>query len=331
MKKPAEARTAEDKAKLDQLARDQQAVQEETERMARRLEQLQADAAGRSTDRAADEIARQSKSAQADDARGAEENAAAAQSDLAKAQKQLAQRLRQAEADLARQQMNQLQQALHGWHDRQAEILAETARIDSAQPPVANAAAAARGLTQEQRTLETEMSTQAGKLTAAEVFRLALAQAAADMSRAADGLDRGQTGAEPQQAEQSALAALARLIAALEPAKPKENSDQAGGNEGQGAGGQQGKRSIGSLAELKLLKLMQEDLNARYQHLRDSKPTPQSAAQIGELAAEQGRLAELAQKMSQPVEADPADEESQDEPAAEPLPKGAIGPKESEI
>ena len=51
MQKPAAARTAEEKAQLDQLARNQHALQEETERMARRLEQLQAEAAGRTTNR----------------------------------------------------------------------------------------------------------------------------------------------------------------------------------------------------------------------------------------------------------------------------------------
>jgi hypothetical protein len=338
MQKPADARTAEDKARLDQLARGQQALQEETERMARRLEQLQADAAGRSTNRAAGEIDAQSKAAQAEDAKGSEEQAEAAQKDLAKAQKQLAERLRQAEADLARQQMNQLEQSLHGWHERQSKILAETARIDglsSAGQPPAPDPAAARGLAQDQRALETEMRQQTGKLTAAEVFHLALAQAARDMTRAADDLDRGETGTNPQQAEQSAAASLARLLEALQPAKPKPNPEQPGGDEGQGGGGQQpGKRSSASIAELKLLKLMQEDLNARYQQLHQSKPTPRLADQLGELAAEQGRLAELAQKMSQPVEADPAeDAESEPPPTEAPPapPKGRLGPKENEI
>jgi hypothetical protein len=128
---------------------------------------------------------------------------------------------------------------------------------------------------------------------------------------------------------------LARLLEALQPAKPKPNPEQPGGDEGQGGGGQQpGKRSSASIAELKLLKLMQEDLNARYQQLHQSKPTPRLADQLGELAAEQGRLAELAQKMSQPVEADPAeDAESEPPPTEAPPapPKGRLGPKENEI
>ena len=308
--------------------------------MARRLEQLQADAAGRAASDAVKQMQGQLAFAFADIPDGEKQTADAAQNDLAKAQKQLAQRLRQAEADLARQQMNQLQQALHGWHDRQAEILAETARVDharaDAQPPASNPPAAARGLAQNQRALENEIRQHAGKLTAAEVFRLALAQAAGDMARAAENLDRGETGATSQQAEQGAVAALARLIAALEPAKPKPNPDEAAQDNAQGGGGQQqSKRSIASLAELKLLKLMQEDLNARWQILRESKPTPQSAAQIAELAAEQGRLAELAQKMSQPVEADPAeDSPGEQQPGAEtpePLPKGPLDRKENEI
>jgi hypothetical protein len=180
--------------------------------------------------------------------------------------------------------------------------------------------------------LETEIRQQGGKLTAAEVFRLALAQAARDMASAAAGLDRAETGSATQQAEQSAAASLARLIAALEPAKPKPG--EPGGDADQGGGGQQSQRSVVSLAELKLLKLMQEDLNARCQALRQSKPTPRLAAQIDELAVEQGRLAELAQKMSQPVEADPADDSQDQPPPAEPpnpAPKRSIDAKENEI
>jgi hypothetical protein len=305
--------------------------------LARRLEQLQADAAGRTTNHAAKEIDEQLEAADANDASASDHQAAAAQEDLEKAQKQLAQRRRQAEADLAREQMARLQQSLHGWHERQSQILAETENFDREKPagrPAPNPAAA-RALAQDEHALENETRQQAGKLTSAEVFGLALAHAARDMARAAESLDRGETSQVTQQAEQDAVAALARLLEALTPPKPKPDGDEAGGGEGQGSGQPQGKKSAASLAELKLLKLMQEDLNARYQRLRQSDHTPQSAAQMTELAVEQGRMAELTLKLSEPSETD-SDETSEgdDEPAepTEPAPgENLRGPNKDTI
>ncbi len=122
----------------------ERSLKEEIERLARRLEQLQADAAGRTTSHAAKEIDEQLEAAGANDASASDQQAAAAQEDLEKAQKQLAQRRRQAEADLAREQMARLQQALQGWHERQSQILAETEKTDREKPagqPAPNPAA----------------------------------------------------------------------------------------------------------------------------------------------------------------------------------------------
>jgi hypothetical protein len=59
---------------------------------------------------------------------------------------------------------------------------------------------------------------------------------------------------------------------------------------------------------LKLLKILQEDLNGRYHTLSDkSAEGATEARQLADLAAEQGKLAELAQKLSQPVEKNPED------------------------
>jgi hypothetical protein len=179
-------------------------------------------------------------------------------------------------------------------------------------------AAAARGLAAEEHALASETREQAAKLTAAEVFGLALAQASRNMARAAQELDRGQPGPAAQRAEQDAVAALARLLEALAPSKPKPDGEEPNAGDGQQTG--QGKRSAASIAELKLLKLMQQDLNARYQRLREAERTPQSAAEMTELAIEQGRLAEMTLKLSEPSEADVSEEneEQSDEPADAP-------------
>jgi hypothetical protein len=303
LEKPAADRTADERAEIAQLLRKQQALQEEIERLGRKLTQLQADAAGRTAEKAAKEIERESSDAKADDRAGADQQAQKAQEDLAKAQRQLAQSRREAESQLARQQIARLEQALHSFQQRQTQILEETKRLDGQA-----GAEAAQALAQDERNLETETHQQADKLTAAEVFRLALSRAARDMARAADDLDRGKTGQPTQQAEQDALLAIGRLIDALKAATPKPGGE-AGGDGGKGSSG----GDPSKLAELKLLKLMQEDLNSRYQDLRKSDPKPQSDGALAELATEQGRLAELALKLAEQSEQE-ADENDQSEP-----------------
>jgi len=305
LKTPKPARTPQDEERLGKLTRDQNALEEEAKRLARRLEQLQADAAGRTMQEAIKDLMAQLAFALGDQREAEEQSAAKAQDDLSKAQGELAARRRQAEAQLAREQVAGLEQSLRAWHDRQQEILAETARIDRLPGAGQSPEGAAVGdLAKNQRELETAVRTQAGKLTAAEVTRFALSRAARDMSHAAEGLERGETGAAPQKSEERAAAALARLIESLRPGEPQEGGDEGAGNAGgEGpAGEQQGQRTVASLAELKLLKLMQEDLNARFAELQGAKPSPELAAQLSELAAEQGQFAELAQKMSQPAE-----------------------------
>jgi hypothetical protein len=57
-----------------------------------------------------------------------------------------------------------------------------------------------------------------------------------------------------------------------------------------------------------LLKILQEDLNGRYRTLSGPDDAPAAEpGQLTDLAAEQGKLAELAQKLSQPVAKHPED------------------------
>ncbi len=141
------------------------------------------------------------------------------------------------------------------------------------------------------------------------------------MARAADELARGQTGQATQQAEaRCRRRAGTPARHALAPSKPKDGGENA--PQGQQPGNaQQGKGSAVSLAEIKLLKLMQEDLNARYQRLHQAERTPQAAAEMAELAAEQGRLAELTLKLSQAAHDDASDddEEQPAEPPRKPI------------
>jgi hypothetical protein len=127
------------------------------------------------------------------------------------------------------------------------------------------------------------------------------------MGRAVVQLARSDTGAVAQRAEQDALARLAALIEALKPsdqAAPPKKPEGGGGEGKQGAGSD----AIKMLSELKLLKLMQEDVNRRFLDLREIADGDQHAERLAELSEEQGRLAEVALKMSEPLEGNPEDD-----------------------
>jgi hypothetical protein len=97
-------------------------------------------------------------------------------------------------------------------------------------------------------------------------------------------------------------------LAALEN-KPKEKQGGEEGQQGGGeGGGKSGARQDGNqvLTQLKLLKILQEDLNSRYRTIAESDDTS-AAPQLTEIAEEQGKLAELALKLSQPPEDKPED------------------------
>ena len=230
---------------------------------------------------------------------------------MEQAQEQLAQRRKEVEADLARAQLARLQDALKSLHERQQQALAETGRLEdlrSAAGELSRAqSSSVHSLTREQKALEAETRSQGEKLAAAEVFQLALASAARDMARAVASLERGETGAATQQAEQDALARLAALLEALKP------SNQAGPPKKSGGDGGQGKQGGNTRCDQAALRTEALETDARG-------PQPQVPATAEcrgrcgarqrqtELGEEQGRLAEVAFKLSKPLEGNPEDD-----------------------
>ena len=110
---------------------------------------------------------------------------------------------------------------------------------------------------------------------------------------------RQRTGSQTAAAQEAARVRFAQLLAALEN-KPKEGDKPGEEGGGAGSGGQQsGGRPDGNqvLTQLKLLKILQEDLNGRYRTLTEP-DAGDDQGQLGEIAAEQGRLAELALKLA---------------------------------
>ncbi len=314
MKEASElANTQEKKRELERLARQQKQLEEQAGRLARRLERLQAEQASRSTSSAAGKMAGAGQSSGGGDDQAAQDQSQAAEKDLEEAQQQLAERRRQAEEDLAREQLARLEDSLKGLHERQQKLIGETQRLENLRAESGRLTRAQLGtladVAREQQGLGGETSQLAEKLAVAEVIHLALDGAAQQMDRAAQLLDERQTGAGAQGAQEAARRRLAQLIDAFAKKQKPKNGQQGGGSGGSG-GGSQG-RSDGSfvLTQLKLLKLMQEDLNGRYRTLvAEGQDNARGVRrQLSDIAAEQGKLAELTLKLSEPPEKNPED------------------------
>ncbi len=277
------------------------------------LQRLQAEQAGSSTSSAAGKMAGAGQQGEQGDAGGAQEQAAQAEKDLEEAAQQLAERRKQAEQDLAREQLARLEDSLKGLLDRQEKLIQETQRLQQLRASagrLSRAQLATLGdLARQQSGLGGETSQLAEKLELTEVINLALSGAARHMDRAAELLELRDTGTQAQGAQEAARLRLAQLIAAFQNKnKPGDKEGAGGGNSG---GGGSGGRSDGGfvLTQLKLLKLMQEDLNDRYRGLvSEGDENPRDVRrQLSEIAEEQGRLAELTLKLSEPEVDNPED------------------------
>ncbi len=290
---------------LERLSREQKQLQEESERFARRLARLQADKAGRNTQSAASKMSKGGDAGQQGDGDEAGDQAEQAKKDLDEAQQQLAERRQQAEMDLAREQIAKLQGGLKSLGEQQQSLLAETERLESlrsaqglfTRPQIISV----RDLGRAERGLESESKALAEKVASAEVFHLALETIGGEMGRAADRIERQDTGEPAQRIERDVIRRIHQLLQALESARKQGGEGKSGGQ-----GGQQNAAasdSIRALAEVKLLKLMQQDLNVRFQQLSESAKRfsrGEQAAEFDRLSAEQGKLADLMQNFTRP-------------------------------
>lgn len=322
-KKMQEAAEIEDeqerRRQLERLTRQQRELQQEAERFARRLQRLQADQAGRSTARAGSSMGQAGQQGEQGDAGGAAEGAERAQRDLEEAQQQLAERRRQAEIDLAMEQLAKIQDSLVALRDSQQGVLDETIRLEDLLEEqgrlTRGQSLSVRDLSQQQARLRDEASALSEKLSAAEVFALALTTAAREMGRAAELLDARELGTTTRRAEEYALRRLNQLIEALEPEDAEANEgggDQDGG--GDGGGGDGGGDGIGDIAQLKMIKLMQVDIHERTRDLEEAygrqreELTDDQQHEYALLSEEQGQLADLIRNLSQPAEERPEDD-----------------------
>ncbi|MBN2474133.1 MAG: hypothetical protein JXB62_05980 [Pirellulales bacterium] len=296
--------------RLEQLSEQLQRLQRDTEQMARRLQRLLAPQAGRTTAQAAGQMGQAGQCAAAGNCQGARQTAAEARKSLEEAMRQLGQRIARAQAELATEQLAQLQDALKHLRRQQENLLDETGRYErqrQSQGQLSRAQAAGlRDLARQQQWLQGETAQLADTLIGAGAFHLALSGAAGDMGRAAELLQRRQTGAATEQAQQHAMQRLDLLREALEPEPPEDGPDN-GQNTGSGGAGGDGGGKPGQgappgaaqrLAELKLLRLLQQELNLRTEQLQETVTaagavTEEQHTQFAELSREQGQLADL--------------------------------------
>jgi len=304
---PNKGAAAERQAELQRLAARQRQLQQDAEHLARQLQRLQADKAGRSTSRASERLSRSAAGAEKSSADSAASDADAAAKDLEDAQQQLAAARRQTEADLAHEQLARLEDSIQGLVDRQQRAIDETGRLEKLRALQGQLnrgqAQSVLDLGHQQEALAGDTTELAGKLAGAEAFQFLLESAAREMTRTAARLAERDTGPATVELEQDVLARLQQLATALKQNRPGGGKQPGGDNQGPGGAGKQNGGKQRSLAEVRLIQLMQEDLNRRTRRLDDAighgrGPTDDVRRQLADLTKEQGRLAELIEKLA---------------------------------
>jgi hypothetical protein len=315
---------------LAKLRQEQKSLQDEAARQSRRLARLEARKASASTDRAAGRMQKSQDELDEGDGAGAAQEQQEALDDLEQAQRELAARRREEEETLAREQLARIADELTGLIPRQQAAIDETKRLndmrESSGKWVRAQFASLRDLAQAQRDLAEETGRIAEKISAAEVFALALRGAVVQMQRAAGRLAERDAGAETQRAQLASRRRLIDLVEALKPDpagpdKPLEGEpepDQAGGSSG---GRQQGPPTDGvpTLAQVKLLISLQKELSSRTVELeqlrgKEGRLSPSAQEQLDSIAHEQGELADLVRNLSTAAaEPDGDDEQSKND------------------
>jgi hypothetical protein len=294
---------------LERLARREDELSEEVQRLARRLERLQA---GQTRSALEEASATQKESGQAGrEGRAAEavDKARQAEQQLDQAQQKLRAERQQVEQDLFHERLVRLEQLIAAWIVRQQSLQDTTAELDGlrqtqdGQLTRGQLTTIADSATQ-QRTLAGEVLALSEKMADTPVFSLALQGVTSEMDHAARGLDRREIGPKTQNYQHQARLRLEQIQRSLQQDQGSQPSPNSGDN-GEQPQDQPPGDAVQRLAEVKLLKWMQEEVNRQTKALQDLRQQqgglqPDQQQRIDELAAEQGRLAELIEKLAQP-------------------------------
>ena len=208
-------------------------------------------------------------------------------------------------------QLARVADELAGMISRQQGVIDETVRLDELHSSSGKWGRAQlmslRDLTTAERTLVEETGRLIEKLSAAEVFALALRGAARHMQRAIDLLAQRDTGRQTQKAETDARKRLADLVEALKPDEPARHDDERQDDlQLGGSGKQQGSPpgdGIPTLAQVKMLITLQKELFVRTAEIekrrgKDGLLRQAARDELDAVAREQGELADLARNLS---------------------------------
>lgn len=317
----AQTEQAPNAANQDQLRKlndQQQNVRRDIEQLARELDRLQAADASKSAQSAANDLNNRPADPQKRDANAGRPSPSGqvkkAEQNLEQTANQLAQRRQQAEDDLQLEIVRRFQSELGEMVKRQQTVIKNTAQLDaSRQPPTALSAEQIKSvanLADQERQLADQAKEHSELLFGLGAVRVSLEEAERRLAAAGKLLGDRQTGSPTQQAEQLALTRLEAMLqtfaqTANEAAKKPDANNAPPPPPAANNQQQPQRRPTFELLEVKMLRMLQADLNDR-----TAEHEKRSAAAAGnqvakadldqearELAAEQGRLAELVQKM----------------------------------
>lgn len=311
---PANAAKPEE---IQTLHEKQQELRSEINQLAKQLEKLQAADASQSTQSAASRLDNKppnDKPPSQDPQQPSSSNQVQkAEQDLEQAAQQLAERRQQAEDDLALEIVRRFQTQLTEMVERQKKVIAETVVLDGSREPDKPLPEVgierASKLAGEERELAEMAKEHSELLFGLGSVRVSLEEAERRLTATAELLDQRDTGPRTQQAERLALARLEGMMEAFaQTATEAQPNEQPPPNPGAGpAGDQPQRRPTFELLEVKMLRMLQVDLQNRtreYQQRLAELDTPldqnvraELEQEAQQLAAEQGRLAELVENM----------------------------------
>lgn len=305
-----EAQNSRQLEKLEKLLQQREQLQDELDRLARKLERFDAERPAELVNGSSQQVGQAGQSQRAGESQKSIQSDLDAEKQLAEAQKQLAQQRNQREQDLLREQMQQLAAALKGLADRQEQFIGETIRLEQlrvendrvklGQPWTDAQVASVDLLAGKQQTLLVETRQLDALVERAGGFQLGLKRMRQYMQAASGELRERRLGNETVTSEHLALLQIHQMIAALEPdPSPPGDNDQPPPGRGQ-QNGESGAGPQNQLSELKLLQLMQEEIVRRTAELDQKNLTQGRLSQLhseelGNLARQQGELADIIQ------------------------------------
>jgi hypothetical protein len=312
---------AKRKAELQQLARQEQQIQEEVKRQLQKLQRIRsAQQASRAGQQAAGRMSKaQQQMVDADEAEGAQQEQEEALKNLDQAEQELAQAREEAEEQLAQEQFAKMADLIKSLAERQTKMIEDTVGYDvkknEAKSLTAAQRAGVRSLAMVEDGLKQETEELADRMgEGVPVFSLILKKASDSMNKATANLQKLDTGEPTQKAEKSAAQRLQQLVDSLQPDKPKDGEQQQQQQQqgGEQQGGQQEGDGIPTVAQLKMLKRLQGEINERTNELdgivRDGKKlSGDQQTELDSLKLEQGRLADLLRDLSKPKRSDGED------------------------